>query len=173
MRKSNALRAAVSLLAMVVAACGEQVRPPGEFEAHASGGLTEDSSRGDAFAWFNVVGGQRLFEVRLHPRGQTDRHIVLTSSVQSWPAAGTYQITENAPGPQAFDLLYTLGGNRIVRATRGTVEILESERGELTGRFSVDGVLIDLASPGAAMPAVKLEATFRATCSEKSGETDC
>jgi hypothetical protein len=173
MRKSNVLRTAAPAVALLLSACAQETRAPGEFEANALGALNEASIRGAAVAWFNVASGQRLFEIRLQAGSDRQRHIVLTSAVEEWPAPGTYQITENAPGESSFDLLFTLDANRIVRATRGTVEILESERGEVTGRFSADGVLIDMASPGAGMPAVKLTGTFRATCSEVSGETDC
>jgi hypothetical protein len=98
---------------------------------------------------------------------------VLTSLQTDWPAPGTYQVSENAPTERTFDLLFTLDANRLVRGVRGTVEITEAGASEIAGRFQVDGALIDLSSPGAAMPAVRLEGTFRATCTRQAGETDC
>jgi hypothetical protein len=170
--KTGARAAALALLG-AWAGCGGETNAPGGFEASATGALTEPSLTGSAVAWLNVAGGQRHFEIRLNSPDDAARHIVLTMMSSEWPVEGTYQVTENAPAERTFDLIFTLDANRLVRGTRGTVEITGSSAAEVTGRFQADGVLIDLTSPGGGMPAVRLEGTFRATCSEQSGETVC
>lgn len=173
MRGRVGARIGVLLLASALGCAQDEVRTPGEFEVNATGGVTEASITGSAVAWLNVAGGQRYFEIRLHPSADAARHIVLTSLQTGWPVAGTYQVTENAPTDRTFDLLYTLDANRLVRGVRGTVEIIESGGSEIAGRFQVEGALIDLSSPGTAKPTVRLEGTFHATCTRQSGETDC